>query len=207
MDDRFACRGLRKKGGGDLPEGHFSNSTRSGLSPPDPSLRYSSGAPCSPAYRAAPNRAVLSFKMAWTGIERTSGFSLPLAVKDFMNAGSFSLGRIFGAMPPPMNTLPVANTLSARFPASAPRIDTKQVQRSNAQLRTAFQRNRGDDGGGVLGLDPAGQPRGPLRPARLAEELINSVEAGAGKDGLVTDVLQVGEEELEESDFELIAGR
>ena len=48
------------------------------------------------------------------------GLHPAFAVKAFMNSGSFSFSMIFGAMPPPRYTPPVAMSLRARFPASAP---------------------------------------------------------------------------------------
>ena len=62
--------------------------------------------------------------MTFTGIASSSASSGALARNARMNTPVVSAGRIFGAMPPPMNTPPVASVRSARLPASAPYAST-----------------------------------------------------------------------------------
>ena len=70
--------------------------------------------------------------MTFTGIASSIASNGALARNARMNAPVVSAGRIFGAMPPPTNTPPVAIVRSARFPASAPYASTNDVQRLDA---------------------------------------------------------------------------
>ena len=69
---------------------------------------------------AQPKSGILSFKIIFTGICETITDKRPLWVNACINAPSFILFKIFGAMPPPINTPSVAREVKARFPASAP---------------------------------------------------------------------------------------
>ncbi len=73
--------------------------------------------------------------MTFTGICERRSENLPLSEKAFMTL-PFSIHlRIFGAIPPARYIPPVVIPLRARFPASAPYIDTKM---SSAFLHSVF---------------------------------------------------------------------
>src|SRR4029077_10623375 len=78
------------------------------------------------AQRAAPSKAIRSLVITLTGIDSSRTCILPLPVKACMNNGPESLDSILGAIPPPRYIPPVAIILSARLPASAPKVETNK---------------------------------------------------------------------------------
>src|SRR5208282_1331162 len=69
---------------------------------------------------AAPSSPAAGFSDTRTSIRFRISFNLPLAKNPSTNAPPVSIGKIFGAMPPPRKTPPNARTLSARLAASEP---------------------------------------------------------------------------------------
>src|SRR5271170_7682181 len=72
------------------------------------------------ANAAAPSNAQVSSRITRTGTDSSSGDRRPLSIKACIKVPFSSVFKILGAMPPPRYIPPVASTLRARLPASAP---------------------------------------------------------------------------------------
>ena len=131
----------------------------------------------------------------------------PLAKKPFRKA-SFLVraGRILGRSLRDEDTTN-GQSLEREVAGLSPVDGGEEIERGLAVRVFAGQADLGDDGAGVLGLDPLGEPVGLGGVAGVSEERVNIEEPGAGEHPLVADVaVELGPEVLVQLDLDVRLG-
>ena len=144
--------------------------------------------------------------MTRTGIDCSSGESLPLSRNAATNAPFCSVFRIFGAMPPPSYMPPVASTFSAMLPVSAPYAEANVFIVSKQMELDPSSRTLPDDCVRIFVREPRFQPCGLIEFFYIAQKRIDVRDAQARDDALETDAaFQRAAQIFEQRDFAVIA--